>query len=91
MKLLFVLLAVALLGTATAILHSDEIVEPLVFEIGQRVDGDKLVDLYYGESVETAQPTQHTVDINWSYANLNFIRIYVYAVCQKTNFMVTEI
>lgn len=82
MKIVFALL-VALVGTAvlsSSSVKADEIVEPLNFEIGQRVDGDKLLDLYYDESDETAVRTTHSVTIDWAYRNINFIRIYVYSV-----------
>lgn len=78
MKLLFVLL-VALIGAA-AVVKADEIVEPLSLDVGERIEGDKLLDLYYTESEITEAAGTHTVNIQWSYNNINFIRIYAYAV-----------
>lgn len=69
---------VALLSSSSV--KADEIVEPLTFEIGQRVAGDQLLDLYYDESDETAVRTTHSVTIDWAYRNINFIRLYVYSV-----------
>lgn len=77
----FFALCVALIGSAALMMvKAQDPVEPLTFEVGTRVPNDKLLNMYYEESVETATPGQHSVVVDWEYRNINFIRIYVYAV-----------
>lgn len=80
MKVLLALIVAVLAVVSTVPVRGDEIVEPVTFEIGQRVDGDMLLDLYYTESDASAGRGTHSVSINWEYSNINFIRIYAYAV-----------
>lgn len=76
MKILFAL-CVALFSTSTFLLVKAQ-EEPIFHEIGERIDGDGLVDMYYEHTEPTDAPTTHSVTIQWEYSNINFIRVFVY-------------
>lgn len=78
MKLLFTLMLALVAGAF--LVKADEIAEPVTLEVGSRIDGDKLVDVYYTESDETEARTTHSVTIDWAYNNINYIRIIAFAV-----------
>lgn len=79
MKLILAV-CVALLGTSALLssVKAQDEPEPVFHEIGARVPGDGLVDMYYEHSEPTETPTTHTVTINWEYRDINFIRIFIY-------------
>lgn len=79
MKLLFTLM-LALVAGGAFLVKADEIAEPVTLEVGSRIDGDKLVDVYYTESDETEARATHSVTIDWAYNNINYIRIIAFAV-----------
>lgn len=90
MKFVFALF-VALVGMSAILSTSsvkaddvEEIIDPIFLEVGQRIDGDQLLDLYYAKSEETDAPTTHSVSITWEYNNINFIRVYAYAVSSES-------
>lgn len=86
MKLLLTL-CVALIGASAYLsVKAQEEPQPLVHEIGERIAGDALVNLYYEHTTETAVPSTHTATIIWDYtANINFARIFVYDAVSSSN------
>lgn len=74
------LLCVALLGLGCLTVKAQEFPDPITIEFGEEVSGDGLRNLYYGESVATATPSDHTVTIVWDDLLINRIRVYAYAV-----------